>query len=121
MAGFALETDHELDHAADKLKRKNLDFIVLNSLRDAGAGFGHDTNKVDIIGRDGTRHPFPLKTKTEVAQDIIEYLCEIIRRKQMELSERVGERLHPRENAPEGNTDVADITDGAGDVNCNVP
>lgn len=77
LAGFALETDHELDHAADKLQRKNLDFIVLNSLRDAGAGFGHDTNKVDIISSDGTRQSFPLKTKAEVAQDIIRHLCEL--------------------------------------------
>ena len=77
LAGFALETDHELDHAADKLQRKNLDFIVLNSLRDAGAGFGHDTNKVDIISSDGTRQSFPLKTKAEVEQDIIRHLCEL--------------------------------------------
>ena len=78
MAGFALETDDEMLHAEDKLARKHLDFIVLNSLRDEGAGFGHDTNKVVIIGRDGIRLPFPLKSKQEVARDIIRYLCKLM-------------------------------------------
>lgn len=71
LVGFALETDHELDNAAEKLRRKNLDMIVLNSLRDKGAGFGTDTNKVSIIRRDGSREDFGLKSKREVAADIV--------------------------------------------------
>lgn len=71
LVGFALETDHELDNAAKKLRRKNLDMIVLNSLRDKGAGFGTDTNKVSIIRRDGSREDFGLKSKREVAADIV--------------------------------------------------
>lgn len=71
LVGFALETDHELDNAAEKLRRKNLDMIVLNSLRDKGAGFGTDTNKVSIIRRDGSREDFGLKPKREVASDIV--------------------------------------------------
>jgi phosphopantothenoylcysteine decarboxylase/phosphopantothenate--cysteine ligase len=69
--GFALETNDELQNAQAKLEKKNFDFIVLNSMRDAGAGFGHDTNKISILRRDGTRKDFPLKSKTEVAQDIV--------------------------------------------------
>ena len=72
LVGFALETDHELDNAADKLRRKNLDMIVLNSLRDAGAGFGTDTNKVTILRPGGIRTEYPLKSKKEVARDIID-------------------------------------------------
>lgn len=71
LVGFALETDHELDNAAEKLRRKNLDMIVLNSLRNKGAGFGTDTNKVSIIRRDGSREDFGLKPKREVAADIV--------------------------------------------------
>lgn len=71
LVGFALETDHELDNAAEKLRRKNFDMIVLNSLRDKGAGFGTDTNKVSIIRRDGSREDFGLKSKREVAADIV--------------------------------------------------
>lgn len=71
LVGFALETDNEIANAADKLKRKNLDMIVLNSLRDAGAGFRTDTNKVSLIYRDGKRTDYPLKSKREVAADII--------------------------------------------------
>lgn len=71
LVGFALETDHELDNAAEKLRRKNLDMIVLNSLRDKGAGFGTDTNKVSIIRADGSREDFGLKQKREVAADIV--------------------------------------------------
>lgn len=78
LAGFALETDDGHAHAVEKMRRKHFDFIVLNSLRDEGAGFGHDTNKVDIIGSDGTEIPLPLKPKTEVARDIIAHLCTII-------------------------------------------
>ncbi len=70
--GFALETDDELNNARLKLEKKNFDFIVLNSLQDAGAGFGHDTNKIAILHRGGARVDYPLKTKYEVAEDIIE-------------------------------------------------
>ncbi|MCF0196509.1 MAG: phosphopantothenoylcysteine decarboxylase, partial [Bacteroidaceae bacterium] len=73
MVGFALETHDEVAHAHDKLQRKKLDFIVLNSLNDEGAGFRHDTNKVTIISPDATI-PYPLKSKKEVARDIINHL-----------------------------------------------
>lgn len=73
LVGFALETNDETAHAQDKLRRKNLDFIVLNSLRDAGAGFRHDTNKVTIIS-DNDIKEYPLKSKTEVAKDIVDEL-----------------------------------------------
>lgn len=72
LVGFALETDNEQVNAEHKLAKKNLDFIVLNSLRDKGAGFRHDTNKITIIRKDLTSHPFPLKDKTEVAKDIVD-------------------------------------------------
>ncbi len=71
MVGFALETNDEVNHAQDKLKRKNLDFIVLNSLNDKGAGFRHDTNKVTIINQERATE-YPLKTKKEVASDIVD-------------------------------------------------
>lgn len=74
LVGFALETDHELEHAADKLKRKNLDFIVLNSLRIPGAGFACDTNKVTLLFADGNQKDFPLKSKAEVADDIVDFI-----------------------------------------------
>ena len=77
LVGFALETNDEMTHAQDKLKRKNLDFIVLNSLRDAGAGFRHDTNKVTIITATGAKE-YPLKPKSEVAKDIIDELSSIL-------------------------------------------
>ncbi len=69
--GFALETDHELEHARAKLTKKNLNMVVLNSLRDAGAGFQHDTNKITIVTKNGIEE-FALKAKDEVAQDILE-------------------------------------------------
>lgn len=72
LVGFALETDHELDNATEKMTRKHLDMIVLNSLRDTGAGFGYDTNKVTIIKADGSESSFPLKPKSEVAKDVID-------------------------------------------------
>ena len=71
LVGFALETQNEKVFALEKLQKKNADFIVLNSLKDAGAGFGHTTNKITIFGKDGQVHEFPLKTKKEVAFDII--------------------------------------------------
>jgi phosphopantothenoylcysteine decarboxylase / phosphopantothenate---cysteine ligase len=69
--GFALETNDELAHACCKWARKNFDFIVLNSLQDAGAGFGHDTNKISILHRDGRQQDFTLKSKSAVALDIV--------------------------------------------------
>lgn len=71
LVGFALETDHEEEHAIEKLERKHLDYIVLNSLRDEGAGFGVDTNKVCILGRDKSRVDLPLQGKREVAWQIV--------------------------------------------------
>ncbi len=75
LVGFALETDHELEHAQDKLQRKRLDLIVLNSLRDAGTGFGVDTNKVTFLTPDGTGTPLPLMPKEQVAEEIIRKLA----------------------------------------------
>jgi phosphopantothenoylcysteine decarboxylase/phosphopantothenate--cysteine ligase len=71
LVGFALETEHELDYALDKLRRKNLDYIILNSLNDAGSGFAHDTNKITVIDRSENIYHFPLKSKKEVAHDIL--------------------------------------------------
>ncbi|MCB8964556.1 MAG: bifunctional phosphopantothenoylcysteine decarboxylase/phosphopantothenate--cysteine ligase CoaBC [Bacteroidales bacterium] len=71
LVGFALETDNEVENARGKLKRKNLDLIVLNSLNDAGAGFGHDTNKISIVDSSGALTSFGLKSKAEVAKDIV--------------------------------------------------
>lgn len=76
LVGFALETNNEQENALDKLRRKGLDCIVLNSLRDEGAGFGHDTNKVTILDADGTQLSLPLATKQEVADEIIRHLCD---------------------------------------------
>ena len=77
LVGFALETHNEQQNAEDKLKRKNLDFIVLNSLNDKGAGFRCDTNKVTLIDAEGRRE-YPLKTKDEVAADIVDRLAEVL-------------------------------------------
>jgi phosphopantothenoylcysteine decarboxylase/phosphopantothenate--cysteine ligase len=71
LVGFALETNNELENAKNKIKRKNLDAIVLNSLRDKGAGFATNTNKITIIDKDFNEKPFNLKSKDEVAKDII--------------------------------------------------
>jgi len=71
MVGFALETQDEKSNALKKLKAKNLDMIVLNSLNDEGAGFGHDTNKITILHKDNNSQEFGLKTKQEVANDIV--------------------------------------------------
>ena len=72
LVGFALESDDGVASAEGKLARKNLDAIVLNSLRDAGAGFGHDTNKVSVLFQGGKSVSFELKSKYEVAQDLVE-------------------------------------------------
>jgi phosphopantothenoylcysteine decarboxylase / phosphopantothenate---cysteine ligase len=74
LVGFALETNNEKANALEKLKSKNADFIVLNSLRDPGAGFGHDTNKVTIFDKSGQEYAFEMKSKTEVASDIIDVI-----------------------------------------------
>ncbi|PVW16530.1 bifunctional phosphopantothenoylcysteine decarboxylase/phosphopantothenate--cysteine ligase CoaBC [Marixanthomonas spongiae] len=74
LTGFALETQNELENAKSKLKKKNLDLIVLNSLKDKGAGFKADTNKVTLIDKHNKVQPFPVKPKTEVANDILQYI-----------------------------------------------
>lgn len=79
LVGFALETDNEVAHAAAKLRRKNLDAIVLNSLRDEGAGFGVDTNKITIITEAGEQVAYPLKSKAEVAADIVDYITTLLK------------------------------------------
>ncbi|EHQ27952.1 bifunctional phosphopantothenoylcysteine decarboxylase/phosphopantothenate--cysteine ligase CoaBC [Mucilaginibacter paludis] len=79
LVGFALETNEEEKNAEDKLQKKNLDFIVLNSLNDAGAGFKTDTNKITIIDRDLRKTSFELKTKEEVAADICQKIIELIK------------------------------------------
>ncbi len=71
LIGFALETNNELEHAREKLVKKNLDLIVLNSLNDAGAGFAHDTNKITLIDKHNNVTSFELKDKKEVAKDIV--------------------------------------------------
>ncbi|MBO7233775.1 MAG: bifunctional phosphopantothenoylcysteine decarboxylase/phosphopantothenate--cysteine ligase CoaBC [Paludibacteraceae bacterium] len=73
LVGFALETNQEHENAERKLTKKNLDFIVLNSLNDKGAGFGYDTNKITILDKTG-QCDFPLKSKQQVAEDIINHL-----------------------------------------------
>ena len=76
--GFALETENEEQNAREKLKKKNLDFIVLNSLKDNGAGFGFETNKISIIDKQNNSTQFELKNKKEVATDIVNALINII-------------------------------------------
>jgi phosphopantothenoylcysteine decarboxylase / phosphopantothenate---cysteine ligase len=78
LVGFALETENAIENAKGKLLRKNLDLIVLNSLADAGAGFGHDTNKVTFINSKNNLHSFELKSKAEVARDLVRYIYESI-------------------------------------------
>jgi phosphopantothenoylcysteine decarboxylase/phosphopantothenate--cysteine ligase len=78
LVGFALETDQEEVNAISKLKKKNFDFIVLNSLKDKGAGFGVDTNKISIIEADNKIRHFELKSKKEVALDIVDKLVEYV-------------------------------------------
>jgi phosphopantothenoylcysteine decarboxylase/phosphopantothenate--cysteine ligase len=74
LIGFALETNNEIDNAISKLHTKNLDFIVLNSLKDAGSGFGHTTNKIRIVNKDQKISEFELKSKTEAAVDIFDFI-----------------------------------------------
>lgn len=77
LAGFALETDNAEQNAMHKLEKKNLDFIVLNSLADKGAGFAVDTNKVTIIDKEGATE-YPLKSKKDVARDIVSHLSKLL-------------------------------------------
>lgn len=76
--GFALETENELDNARNKKERKNFDMIVLNSLKTPGAGFGTDTNQVTLIGKNNAIETFPLKSKSEVAIDIVNAVAELL-------------------------------------------
>jgi phosphopantothenoylcysteine decarboxylase/phosphopantothenate--cysteine ligase len=76
LIGFALETENELINAYGKLKKKNLDCIILNSMNDSQAGFGYDTNKITIIDKDNKKHNFGLKMKSEVAEDIVNFITE---------------------------------------------
>ncbi|MGN6395521.1 MAG: bifunctional phosphopantothenoylcysteine decarboxylase/phosphopantothenate--cysteine ligase CoaBC [Mucilaginibacter sp.] len=80
LIGFALETNDEELNAIDKLQRKNLDFIVLNSLKDEGAGFKGDTNKITIIDKNLQKTAYTLKSKTEVARDICTKIIELIKK-----------------------------------------
>jgi len=79
LVGFALETDNEVENATEKLIKKNMDLIVLNSLRDKGAGFGHDTNKVTLIDRNNIIDKFELKSKDEVARDILDKIVSMLK------------------------------------------
>jgi phosphopantothenoylcysteine decarboxylase/phosphopantothenate--cysteine ligase len=78
LAGFALETDNELENAAGKLKQKNLDVIILNSLKEEGAGFGYDTNRITIIDRYNNIDKFELKSKEDAARDILDKIVSMI-------------------------------------------
>lgn len=80
LVGFALETNEEKENALKKLHSKNLDFIVLNSLNDEGAGFGFDTNKISIFDKNGKSSKFNLKSKKEVAKDIADYIIQNLKK-----------------------------------------
>ncbi|RYZ14163.1 MAG: hypothetical protein EOP49_53855 [Sphingobacteriales bacterium] len=77
LIGFALETHHEEAFGRKKLVDKNADMIVLNSLNEAGAGFGHDTNKVTFLYKDGRSRSLELQSKTAVAKDIVDAIIEL--------------------------------------------
>ena len=79
LVGFALETENELSNAKEKLKKKNLDAIILNSLKDKGAGFGTDTNKITIIPQNNKIVSFELKEKLKVAEDILDFIEGLIK------------------------------------------
>ena len=78
LVGFALETDNELEHARQKLKKKNLDLVVLNSMRDSGAGFGTDTNRVTMIDSSEKIEKFELKAKAQVANDLVQRIIKLL-------------------------------------------
>lgn len=77
LVGFALETENEETNAKAKLEKKNADLLILNSLNDEGAGFGKDTNKITLFYKDGSQKSFPLKTKSELAKDIVDAIIEL--------------------------------------------
>ncbi len=77
LIGFAVETQHERENAEEKLRKKNADYIALNSLRDAGAGFGTDTNKITLIGRHGWSMDFPLQSKQTIAEKMIDAILSL--------------------------------------------
>jgi phosphopantothenoylcysteine decarboxylase / phosphopantothenate---cysteine ligase len=77
LVGFALETDNELTHAKEKLEKKHADMIALNSLKDEGAGFGHDTNKITLLKREGAAIVLPLQSKTDAAKAIVDQILEL--------------------------------------------
>ena len=79
LVGFALETNDEVTNAKEKLRKKNLDFIVLNSLNDQGAGFQHDTNRITIIDKEEHLFPYVLKSKQEVAKDIVSFIVKTVK------------------------------------------
>lgn len=79
LVGFALESNDEIENAKKKIVKKKLDFIVLNSLKEEGAGFGKDSNKITIIDKYNNQKAFELKSKREVAADIVEKIISLIR------------------------------------------
>jgi len=85
LVGFALETNDELENAFSKLTKKNLDFIVLNSMNDKGAGFGVDTNKITIVDKDNNQTFFELKSKAEVAVDIVDRIVAEMEKKEVRI------------------------------------
>ena len=78
LVGFALETHNEKENAQKKLEEKNADLIILNSLKDEGAGFGHDTNKVTLLYRNGAQKQLELKSKKALAEDIVNAITELL-------------------------------------------
>jgi phosphopantothenoylcysteine decarboxylase/phosphopantothenate--cysteine ligase len=79
LIGFALETQNALANAKGKLQRKNLDLIVVNTLEDQGAGFGHDTNKITLLDKNNNSTKFELSSKREAASNILTYLSQNIK------------------------------------------
>jgi len=79
LVGFALETSNAIENGTKKLKAKNLDLIVINTLEDKGAGFGHDTNKVTLLDKNNKTLKFELQSKKDVADNILDYLLKIIK------------------------------------------
>ena len=79
LIGFALETNNEEQNAKAKLEKKNFDFIVLNSLQDAGAGFNYDTNKISILHKSNKIKKFELKSKEKVAEDIVDEIVDLLK------------------------------------------
>jgi phosphopantothenoylcysteine decarboxylase / phosphopantothenate---cysteine ligase len=87
--GFALETNDEMKHAIGKLSRKNFDMVILNSMNDAHATFGFDTNKIRIIHKDLTQKDFTLKTKFEVGKDIADEIALALYKHEQDLEENI--------------------------------